>query len=247
MNYCERTYRTQFSAERFKSFTVNWLETDLWIGVDHKSFNDSLPVFALTVIQKLRQEMDSFIRQFPLFHASLEPIEIQESMPHFAKVMAEASAKAGVGPMAAVAGYFASHLAEKLLSNFKIEELIIENGGDYFIKIRKKLAIAVFAGESTLSGKTGFSLEPGSYGVCTSAGKVGPSLSFGTTDATVVIADCPVIADAWATSLGNRVNSESELAQTIKFAEAIPEISSCIIIFENNIGFCGETIPFPLN
>ena len=247
MSYSERTYRTQFSAERFKSFTVNWQETDLWIGVDYQSFNNSMPQFALSVIQKLRQKMDSYLKLFPLFHASLAPIEPQETMPHFARAMAEASAKAGVGPMAAVAGYFASHLSEKLLSNFKIEELVIENGGDYYIKIRKKLAIAVFAGESTFSGKTGFSLEPGSYGVCTSAGKVGPSLSFGTTDATVVIADCPVIADAWATSLGNRVNSELELTKTIKLAETVPEISSCIIIFENNIGFCGETIPFSLN
>jgi hypothetical protein len=247
MNYCERTYRTQFSAERFKPFTVNWLETDLWIGVDPKSYSDSMPDFALTVIQKLRQEMDLFINQFPLFHASLLPIEPQESMPHFAQAMCEASIKAGVGPMAAVAGYFAFHLSEKLQSNFKVEELIIENGGDYFIKIRKKLAISVFAGESTLSGKTGFYLSPGSYGVCTSAGKVGPSLSFGTTDATVVISDCPITADAWATSLGNRVNSLQDLDATIKFAESVPEISSCIIIFENNIGFCGKTSPFPLN
>ena len=35
-----RTYRNQFNIERFQSFEIKHLETDLWIGVNPASFKE---------------------------------------------------------------------------------------------------------------------------------------------------------------------------------------------------------------
>ena len=50
--------------------------------------------------------------------------------------MAEAGEKAGVGPMAAVAGAIAESVGRELLA-FSVE-IIVENGGDIYLKALKK-------------------------------------------------------------------------------------------------------------
>jgi len=144
--------------------------------------------------------------------------------------------------MASVAGMFASHVGEKIRGCFPVKELLIENGGDYFILVKEDLLITVFAGDSPLSEKIGI-LIPASEtpcGVCTSSGTVGPSLSFGKADAVMVACYSPVLADAWATSLANRVKSPADLDEVLKYSEQFPEILSLVIICEDKTGIRGN-------
>ena len=46
--------------------------------------------------------------------------------------------------------------------------------------------------------------EKSKLGICTSAGTVGPSLSFGKADAVVVVCEDVLLADAFATAFGNK-------------------------------------------
>ncbi len=220
-----RTYRTQFNTTRFQSFEVKYLETDLWIGVNPSSFKIEMKEFALAKIKELRKKLDDYIKTEPFFKKSLKPFHPAETAPDEAKEMAVAAEMAGVGPMAAVAGLFAREVGEAILQNFSVQELVIENGGDIFALLKDEFVLSVFAGESPLSERIGLVIpaETGKIGICTSAGTVGPSLSFGKADAVVVICKDAVLADAFATAFGNKVKSPNDVEKVINQSEKYQE------------------------
>jgi ApbE superfamily uncharacterized protein (UPF0280 family) len=128
------------------------------------------------------------------------------------------------------------------MSNFSVKELVIENGGDIFALLKHKLVLSVFAGNSPLSEKIGLKITPGvsPLGICTSAGTVGPSLSFGKADAVVVVAKDVLVADAFATAFGNKVKSPADVEKVTDEAKNHPEILSLLIICEDRAGVWGE-------
>jgi uncharacterized protein len=238
----ERTYRTQFNTERFTGFEVKHLETDLWIGVDPASFDEKMKDLALEKVQSLREIFDRYIEKEPFFRKSLKPFQPSEIAPAEAVEMALAAQKAGIGPMAAVAGLFAREVGEEIRKNFSVKELLIENGGDIYMILQDELVLSVFAGESILSERIGLVIPASgnAFGVCTSAGTVGPSLSYGKADAVVVVCDDILMADALATALGNLVKSPDHVQKVINKADNYPEIQSLLIICEDKIGIKGE-------
>lgn len=134
--------------------------------------------------------------------------------------MLRAGAAAGVGPMAAVAGALAEILGRSLAERFGLRELVVENGGDLWIRVREPLRVSVYAGLSSLSGKFSLLVDaergaPMPCGLACSSGTVGPSLSFGKADAAVVLAADAALADAWATALGNRVRRAEDLEPAV--------------------------------
>lgn len=237
-----RTYRSQFNTDRFTGFVVTHLETDLWIGVDPASFNDKMKEVALAKMASLRVKFDSYIQSEPFFKKSLKPFQPSEIAPKEALEMAVAAKKANVGPMAAVAGLFAREIGEEILTNFSPKEMVIENGGDIYAQLKSELTLSVFAGESILSERVGLVIPADNqkFGICTSAGTVGPSLSYGIADAVVVVCEDILFADAFATALGNKVKSPDHVEKVIKQAEKYPEIQSLLIICEDKIGIKGE-------
>lgn len=237
-----RTYRTQFNIERFRSFEVKYLETDLWIGIDTASFKEEMKTVAAEKTEALRKKLDDYIKTEPFFKKSLKPFTPAETAPDEAKEMAAATEIAGVGPMAAVAGLFAREVGEAILQNFSVEEMVIENGGDIFALLKEELVLSVFAGESPLSERIGLVIpaETGKIGICTSAGTVGPSLSFGKADAVVVICKDAVLADAFATAFGNKVKTPNDVEKAINQSEKFAEILSMLIVCEDRVGIRGE-------
>jgi ApbE superfamily uncharacterized protein (UPF0280 family) len=240
--YVERTYRSQFNTERFSSFALKYKETDLLIGIDSASFKEEMKNVAAAKTEELRKKLDDYIETEPFFKKSLKPFQPAESALAEAKEMAAATEIAGVGPMAAVAGLFAREIGEAILQNFSVEEMVIENGGDIFALIKNETVLSVFAGESPLSEKIGLVIpaETGKIGICTSAGTVGPSISFGKADAVVVICKDAVLADAFATAFGNNVKSPNDVEKVITQSEKYPEILSMLIVCDDKVGIRGD-------
>lgn len=237
-----RTYRTQFNSERFTGFEISYLETDLWIGIDAVSFRPEIIEFALAKIKSFRDKFDEYINVEPFFKKSLKPFLPSDFAPAEAKQMAAASEKAGIGPMSTVAGLFAREVGEEIIQNFSLKELVIENGGDIFVLLKNELLLSVFAGESILSERIGLVIpaDKSKLGICTSAGTVGPSLSYGKADAVVVVCEDILLADAFATAFGNKVKSTSDVEKVIKQSEKYSEILSLLIICEDKIGIRGD-------
>ena len=238
----QRTYRNQFSQQRFRSFGVNYKETDLWIGVDPDSFREQMKDVAHSKVLQLRSEIEAYLLKDPIFGKTFEPHRVEPNAPEIVRLMAEAADRAGVGPMAAVAGAFSEMVGRYLMQQFDIQELIVENGGDIFMKIEHNLLMSVYAGNSPLSEKIGIEIQASEspLGVCTSAGTVGPSVSLGKTDATMIICRNTALADALATTFGNLVQSPDDVQQVTQQTEQFPEILSAVIICRDKIGIRGK-------
>jgi len=221
---------------------VQYLETDLWIGVDHGSFHKEIAEFAQKEVFKLRKQLEEYILRHPEFKSSLKPVNPLPDAPEAVATMTAAGYRTRTGPMASVAGMFAWDTGVKIRRHFPVKELVIENGGDYFIFLKEDLLITIYAGDSPLSEKIAVIIPASETpcGVCTSSGTVGPSLSFGKADAVMVACYSPALADAWATALANRVKSPADIEVVLKYSEQFPEILSLVIICEDKTGIRGN-------
>lgn len=187
---------------------------------------DAVRRLVATELCRVRSEILAYGAAHPEFLSSFEPLPLDPAAPPAVHSMLIAGQAAEVGPMAAVAGAvagavasaIASDLGNTLQNKFGFAELIIENGGDYWISIRKPLPVQVYAGLSSLSGKVSVIVPPelSPCGLACSSGTVGPSTSFGKADAALVIAKNAAAADAWATALGNRLHSQNDLAPAVE-------------------------------
>ncbi len=233
--YQPRTYRHWTKGRDLVSYNVTIKETDLYIRT-----STNLKGKAERFILKYRALLEKYIEQYPSFFSSLNPIVTAKDAPQIVKAMAKASAKVGVGPMAAVAGAIAEFIGKELLAYSP--EVIIENGGDIYIKSLKKRTVGIYAGNSPLSGKIGLEINPKDtpIGVCTSSGTVGHSLSFGKADAATIIAKSATLADAAATALCNIVKTPDDITKAIEFAQSVGDLKGILIIIGDKMGIWGN-------
>lgn len=224
----------------FTGFSAKYKETDLYVAVDEESFTPELPTLVENRILFYRTQLERYIDQDPDFRTTLEPYLVPLTAPPMALAMTKAANLAGVGPMAAVAGAFAQFIGHDLLA--KVKEVIVENGGDIYLKVRETVTIAVYAGSSPLSNRIALELEPQpqGLGVCTSSGTVGPSFSFGRADAAVIISPSAVLADAVATATANRVQTPADLQPAVDFARRIPGVTGVLAIKDDKIAAWGQ-------
>jgi len=239
MNSSVRIYRREVPGGRFTSFTVKVKETDLWIAVDPQSFSDRLVSAAEAAVLAIRRPLEQYLATKPQLQAAFEPCLVDPAAPPIVIKMVRAANKAGVGPMAAVAGAVAEQVGCYLLE--MAQEVIVENGGDIFLKVNEPVAVGIFAGSSSLSGKLALQIDPGRtpLGICTSSGTVGPSFSLGQADASIALAPSAALADAAATALGNRVRGEEDLQQAIDFAKQIEGLTGALLIIGDKIAAWG--------
>jgi len=233
--YQERTYRNFVGIDSLVSFNVVVQETDLLIHASR-----ALENIARDLVLKERGFIENYIGIYPEFRKTLVPWHIDKPAPVIVGEMICAGKKAGVGPMAAVAGAVAEQVGKALLSYS--DEVVVENGGDIFIKTGKPLKIGIFAADSPLSLKTGLLIDSSKKpaAVCTSSGTVGHSLSFGKADAVCIVSDSCSLADAAATSVGNRVRAKKDIGKAIEFGKSIEGVTGIVIIIGDAAGFWGD-------
>ena len=232
--YQPRTYRHWIEGKDLVPFTVTVKETDLYIRA-----TSNLQRKARRLALKYRRQLEQYIEKNPDFLTSLEPLPAPEHAPRIVLEMIEAGRIANVGPMAAVAGTIAEFVGRELLEFSP--EIIVENGGDIFLKISQKRVVGIYAGNSPLSGKLGLEINPQDtpLGVCTSSGTVGHSLSFGKADAVVVIAGSAALADAAATAICNKVSKPADINPAIEIGRNISGLKGIVIIMGGDIGVWG--------
>ena len=240
--YEPRVYRHWVKDKDLVSFNVVVKETDLYIRA-----SSDLEAEARKLVTKYRNLLERYIAQHPSFLTSLEPVAVTDNAPAIVSEMAKAAGKAGVGPMAAVAGAIAEFVGRELLA--LSPEVIIENGGDIYIKSLRKRRIGIYAGKSPLSGKIALeiSAEETPLGICTSSGTVGHSLSFGKADAAIVLSPSATLADAAATAIGNIVLQPADIPRGIELARSIDGVSGAIIIKDDKMGLWGEVKLYPVS
>lgn len=237
-----RFYRYQHRDPKgWESFRVKYRETDLWVRA-----RLNLEREAMQSVLSCRLQLERYIASHGDFLRSLDPLPGDPFAPPLVRLMLEATAAAGVGPMASVAGAIAQTVGVSL-EPFS-DSVIVENGGDCYLNMQQETTIGLFAGPaSPFTGKIAVRLGPERFpiGVCTSSGTVGHSLSFGKADAVTVISRDTALADAAATRLGNMVKTRADIDKALELAPAIPSIEAVLILIKDKMGIWGniEVVP----
>ncbi|WP_457679464.1 UPF0280 family protein [Thermovibrio sp.] len=206
----KRFYREFQKPKGFKSFEVVVGESDLWIAVPQDSFSPSLKRELSAFVIDLRSQIEEYVKKKKEFLTSLEPVKVEPLAPKVVRKMALECERCNVGPMAGVAGAVNYFVGEELL-RIGINEFLIENGGDLYLKRSSKSLVLLLTGNPKVDGKLALEVPPGSWGVASSSSKIGHSLSLGRVELSVVIAEDPVLSDCCATFLGNSKSQEEAL------------------------------------
>ena len=159
IEYRRRSYRERMGS-RFTSFVVSFKESDLWVGIDPPSYSTRMEDFVVSRARSYRLELESYIEIRPDFLSSLAPMAADPGAPRIAVAMLAASRAAGVGPMASVAGATAAFIGADLEAEFGCHEIVVENGGDLWLRFEDRMDLSVFAGDSPLSERVGVSIPP---------------------------------------------------------------------------------------
>jgi len=155
--------------------------------------------------------------------------------------MANASEKAGVGPMAAVAGAIAQYATEYAVCA-GAEHVVFENGGDIAMYLERPIVVGIYTGSRDSCGFAFRINQTGTMlGLCTSSATVGHSLSYGMTDASIVYSKDCALADASATALGNAITKDNQsIIETSLNGVMVPDVLGAMVIIKETIGTRGH-------
>jgi uncharacterized protein len=161
-------------------------------------------------IMAARQVLEAYIARDPFFKATFDPYT-PDSGDLVITRMAGAARKAGVGPMAAVAGTIAWAGVEAM-QEAGASFGVIDNGGDIALIADRPVRVGVHAGSAALSDRVAFVIPPQDsvLGICTSSATVGPSVSFGIADAVTIFSHNVALSDAWATAVCNEIRPDDQ-------------------------------------
>jgi len=241
VSYRERTYRHRICCDGLRSFQVVCEETDLMIQADCLLDNH-----AREQVLACRGHIEGYITRYPGFATTIVPWPNQALAPEIIRTMIHAGGAAGVGPMAAVAGAVAESVGRALLDYSR--QVVVENGGDIYLKTDGPALAGLFAGNSPLSMKVGIQVPDArdGIGLCTSSGTVGHSLSAGVADAVCVVSRSCALADAAATAIGNRIRSPGEIQPAIAFGKQIVGVLGIVVVAGREMGAWGQVELVPL-
>ncbi|MHB8126662.1 MAG: UPF0280 family protein [Desulfitobacteriaceae bacterium] len=246
MDYIERSYRELHRQQDLVHFQVVIKETDLDIGVRKDRYSPDLVKWVEDLIRASRQPLEEYIKRDPQFLKALTPYPLLPDAPMLVQEMARAAELAGVGPMAAVAGTIAAWVGKALSK--RTRDVVVENGGDIYMRTNQLRTVGIFAGKSPLSNRIALEISPSQspLGICTSSGRVGPSLSFGQADAVVILSPSASLADAVATAAGNLVQVKEDIEKAVSFASGIPGVTGAIVIMDEQLAAWGQVKLCPM-
>lgn len=237
--YEKRFYRDWSRQKDLHLTHIVAKETDLQILTDKKLDRD----FIEERIRQYRWDIENYINRDRKFLTALKPLGVELTAPAIIKEMAKCAKEANVGPMATVAGAIAEFLGKDLLKK-SYKNIIIENGGDIFLKTTRLRKIGIYAGKSKLWNGLCLKINPGAspVGICTSSGTIGHSLSFGIADAVIILSKSAILSDAIATATANRIKSKLYLQEALNFARSIKGVHGVVIILRNKLMSWGKIV-----
>lgn len=214
----------------YRRFKFAYKETIATILAENEDFYE----IAVKAILEARSEIERYAIRDPFFLISYEPIDCNAT--GIVRRMCEAAKLAKVGPMAAVAGAIADFAVEKMVEK-GAKFAVVDNGGDISIFTDRELRVGIYPTELAFVVPSGKRI-----GICTSSGKIGPSVSFGFADCATVIAKDACIADAFATALGNRIREGCDVEKAVEefYEEFRQHVFGLLVVKDEKIAFAGE-------
>lgn len=228
-------YRNKIKSKNKYNWRILYKYSDILISSD-KDVSSKLK----KLIKEIYSVLESHIRENPSFQKSLSPVESKPQYNPVIKTMCAKSAVFNVGPMAAVAGAVCDFIAYGLDDFCRC--LIIENGGDVFIKNDENVDVGVYLKNKHFADEIYLRIKKDDMpcGLCSSSGSFGHSLSMGKSDLVTVLAVSAISADAAATSVANNIKSPKDISKTINSYKNIEDIRGILIIKDDKLGIWGN-------
>ncbi len=228
-------YRKKISSKTAYKWHLAYRNTDLYVA-SSKNIIDALVKHLIDFYEAV----DRVSKTNPAFLKSLSPLRENMSYPEIINEMVRKSAVYGVGPMASIAGAVCDYIGRKLMGEART--IIIENGGDIFIKSGHQVIAGIYTENIKLGDKLKLKIQPKNTpcGLCSSSGTMGHSLSLGKTDLVSVLASTTISADAAATALANRISEEGQIQSSIEEFKKMPALKGILVIKSSKIGLWGQ-------
>ena len=179
------------------------------------------------------EQLQSYALQHPEFRSSKRPLAAPAAeAPQIVREMVAAASAAGVGPMFTFRGAVVDQVGRFLLQS--LNEVTVACGGDYFIKAKKRLKLAVKRhGGAPIT--VALEPDPRGVGVSTTLGRgrgTGP-------DGLAVIADTCMAADAAAAGVQALLPKERGFAQAVRYLKGVPNVRGGVFVVGERIGLAG--------
>jgi len=228
-------YRNRIKYKERYNWRITYKYSDLLV-----SCNKDVSFRLERLIKEIYDLLESCIKKEPVFEKSLIPLKLKEYYPPIIRRMCREAAIFNVGPMATIAGAVCDYIASGLESYCR--RLIIENGGDIFIKSDRDIDIGVYLKNKYFADKIYLRIKAGDTpcGICSSSGMFGHSLSLGRSDLVVVLAKSTISADGAATSIANKINTPGDIDTTITDYKNVKDIMGILVIKDDKLGVWGN-------
>ena len=193
-------------------------------------------------IFEARERILRKISEDPFFLTTYDSYPVSDDDDELIKRMCQASELAGVGPMAGVAGAVAVFAVERMVEE-GADYAIVENGGDIALSIDRDINVGVFQDDERFR-ELAFHVprRDGVFGICSSSGRIGPSVSFGNSSICTVFSDDVILADACATALGNMVKEGDgdEMSSALETIGKVEGVDGCVCISNGLLAMFGK-------
>lgn len=200
----------------------------------HKCAKDAIFEARDTILAKIAND--------PFFKITYDPYPVSNIDDELIRRMCVASSRSGVGPMAGVAGAVASYAVERMVEG-GASYAIVENGGDIAMMIDRDVSVGLYSGDDRMKD-IALDVKPRDhiFGICSSSGNIGPSVSFGISGICTVISDDVILADCCATSLGNLVKEGTSemLSEALDSISSIEGVDGCLAYVNGLFGTAGD-------
>jgi ApbE superfamily uncharacterized protein (UPF0280 family) len=181
------------------------------------------------------EQLQSYGLRDPAFRSSKRPLEKMASdAPTIVKEVIAAASAAGVGPMFSFRGAVVDQVGRFLAD--QISEVTVACDGDYFLKAKKRLKLAVKrrGGEPIT-----VALEPASKGIGVSTtlgrGKQGTG-----PDGLAVIAQTCMLADAAAAGVQACLPKPDGFGMALHYLQRVPGVVGGVVVMGDRIGVSGR-------
>lgn len=181
------------------------------------------------------EQLQAYGIRNPGFRTSKRPLDqVPEDAPEVVRDMVEIASAVGVGPMFTFAGALTEHVG-RTLARF-VPDVVIVNGGDYYITARKPSKLTVFQGVGApLSVVVRPSQCP--MGIYTTMGSLHTPAD--TVDGVAVLANSCVLADAAAAGVMAILRRPESFAGALAFLRRLNGVYGGLVIHRERIGVAG--------
>ncbi len=201
--------------------------------------DDGLDEVITDAVLEARSVIEMKISEDPFFGITYDPYPASRKDDPIIRRMCESSSKASVGPMAGVAGAVAVHTAERLVDAGS-SKVVVENGGDIAFMSHEPMAVGIFADHPVFRDMAFMMQSDIITGICSSSRTVGHSVSLGSSSISTVFSDDVILADCFATRLGNIVTDEDSLEASVKEVGSSDGIIGCMSCIGGKVAFFGD-------